>query len=69
MYRVYKVGDKFEIYWCPSAPVHYNDRIPYDGKLYSKKQAAYRRAKQLNEKLEATRTMTGEQEKREPAVA
>lgn len=49
-YKVYEVDGKYQIFWCPSAPVHYNDRIPYDGrKLYSKRQAAYRRCKQLNE--------------------
>jgi len=52
-YKVYKVGDRWEIFWCPSAPTHYNDRIPYDGKLYTKRPAAYRRVKQLSNALEA----------------
>ena len=60
MYRVYEVEkDKlpegyqegYEIFWCPSAPIHYNDRVPYDGKVYSKRPAAYRRVKQLNDAL------------------
>jgi hypothetical protein len=60
MYRVFKVEkDKvpagyeegYEIFWCPSAPVHYNDRVPYDGKVYTKRPAAYRRVKQLNDKV------------------
>ncbi len=52
MYKVFAVESGFEIFWCPSAPTHFNDRVPYDGKIYSKRQAAYRRAKQLNEALE-----------------
>lgn len=49
-YRVFEVEGKFEIFYCPSAPLHYNDRVSYDGKLYSKRQAAYRRCKQLNQR-------------------
>lgn len=51
MYRVFAVEGGYEIFWCPSAPVHYADKIPYDGRVYSKRQAAYRRCKQLNEEL------------------
>jgi hypothetical protein len=51
MHKVYKVEGGYQIFWCPSAPMHYNDRVPYDGKVYSKKQAAYRRLKQLQEQL------------------
>ena len=58
MYKVFPVERGFEIYWCPSAPIHYNDRIPYDGKVYSTKQAAYRRCKQLNEQRAAERKQT-----------
>lgn len=53
-YKVYEVEGKFEIFYCPHAPLHYNDRVPYDGKLYSKRQAAYRRCKQLNEQAAQT---------------
>ncbi len=53
MYKVFEVPGGYEIFWCPSAPIHFNDKIPYDGKVYSKKQAAYRRLKQLNERLAA----------------
>lgn len=53
LYRVFKVGSKtdprYEIFFCPSAPLHYDDRRPYDGRLYTTKQAAYRRCKQLNQ--------------------
>jgi hypothetical protein len=48
-YKVYPVEGGYQIFWCPSAPVYYTDRIPYDGKVYSKRQAAYRRARQLTE--------------------
>jgi len=54
-FRVYPVERGYQIFWCPSAPMHYADRIPHDDKVYSKRQAAYRRAKQLTEKLEQTR--------------
>lgn len=53
MYKVFEVEGGYKIFWCPAAPVHYNDRIPYDGKVYTKRQAAYRRCKQLNERREA----------------
>jgi hypothetical protein len=52
MYRVFEVSGGWEIFWCPSAPVHFNDKVPYDGKVYSKRPAAYRRVKQLNDELE-----------------
>lgn len=51
LYRVFKVGDQYQIFYCPSAPIHYNDRVPYNGRLYPKRQAAYRRCKQLNEQV------------------
>lgn len=50
-FKVYRVEGGYQIFWCPSAPMHYADKIPHDGKVYSKKQAAYRRAKQLTEDL------------------
>ena len=49
MYKVYQVEGGFQIFWCPSAPLHYNDRVPYDDKVYSTRAAAYRRVKQLND--------------------
>lgn len=52
MYKVFKVAGGWEIFWCPSAPIHFNDRVPYDGKVYSTRPAAYRRVKQLNDELE-----------------
>ena len=59
MYKVYEVEEGYQIYWCPSAPIHYNDRIPYDGKVYSKRQAAYRKAKQLTDRLAAKSAAEG----------
>lgn len=53
MYKVFAVDGGFEIFWCPSAPYHFNDKIPYDGKVYSTRAAAYRRVKQLNDALAA----------------
>jgi len=53
MYKVFGVVGGYEIFWCPSAPTHFSDKIPYDSKVYSKRQAAYRRCKQLNEQLTA----------------
>ncbi len=51
MYKVFAVEGGYEIFWCPSAPTHFSDKIPYDSKVYSKRQAAYRRCKQLNEQI------------------
>ncbi len=51
MYKVFEVEGGYEIFWCPSAPIHYNDKIPYDGKVYPQRPGAYRRVKQLNDKL------------------
>jgi hypothetical protein len=49
MYKVFEVEGGWQIFWCPSGPTHYNDKVPYDGKIYSKRPAAYRRVKQLND--------------------
>lgn len=51
MYKVFQVEGGYEIFWCPSAPTHFNDKISYDGKVYSTRPAAYRRVKQLNDAL------------------
>jgi hypothetical protein len=59
MFRVFEVPREvegkpekgYQIFWCPSAPMHYADKIPHDNKVYSKKQAAYRRRKQLQDAL------------------
>ncbi len=67
MYKVFEVEGGWKIFWCPSAPTHFNDKIPYDGKVYSKRSAAYRRVKQLNEQLAAKTTVKGNT--REEAVA
>jgi hypothetical protein len=64
-YKVFHVEGGYQIFWCPSAPVHYADKIPYDGHVYPKKQSVYRRLKQLNEKLE----QSSQENKPEEAVA
>lgn len=46
--KVFAVDGGYEIFWCPSAPIHYADRVPYDGKIYTKSQAAYRKCKRIN---------------------
>jgi hypothetical protein len=51
MYKVFQVEGGYEIFWCPSAPIHFDGKIPYDGKVYSTRAAAYRRVKQLNDAL------------------
>lgn len=56
MYKVFEVPGGYQIlgyqiFWCPSAPMHYQDKIPHDGKIYPQRQAAYRRKKQLEEEL------------------
>lgn len=56
-YKVFEVdtdkGKQYQIFWCPSAPIHYNDKIPYNDKLYPQRQGAYRKCKQLNDALVA----------------
>jgi hypothetical protein len=49
IYKVYVIEGHYQIFWCPSAPLHYNDRMPYSDYLYAYPSAAYRRCKQLNE--------------------
>jgi hypothetical protein len=49
MYKVFAVEGGYEIFWCPSAPTHFADKIAYDGKVYTTRPAAYRRVKQLND--------------------
>jgi hypothetical protein len=63
MYKVYEVPGGWQIFWCPSWPKHDMDKIPHTSKVYSKRPAAYRRVKQLNDALEA------EKKKEEKAVA
>jgi hypothetical protein len=50
MYKVFRVIGGYQIFWCPSAPIHYDDRKPYDGRVYPKRQAAYRRCQQLSQR-------------------
>ncbi len=52
-YKVFEVQDaagekKYQIFWCPSAPMHYTDRVPYTDRLYPQRQGAYRKCRQLN---------------------
>lgn len=55
MFRVFKVDGAYQIFWCPSAPLHYEDKVPAEPwkKPYSTKSAAYRRCAQLQDKLDA----------------
>jgi hypothetical protein len=69
MYKLYQVEGGYEIYWCPFAPIHFNDRVPYDGKVYSTKQAGYRRCKQLNEALQEKATTQQNKEKGSRSLA
>lgn len=66
IYKVFKVEGGYQIFWCPSAPVHYADRTPYDGKVYPQRAGAYRRVKQLNDELEK---FSQEEKKPEESVA
>ena len=49
-----KVKEGYEIFWCPSAPMHYQDKIPHDGKIYVYRQSAYKHMKKLRDALEKT---------------
>ena len=60
-FKVFPVEGGYEVFWCPSAPMHYADKIPHDGKVYSTRQAAYRRKQHLNEKLAKTQGKKQEQ--------
>lgn len=51
MYKVFSVEGGYQIFWCPSAPTHFNDRVSYDGHIYTHRNAAHRRCKQLEEEL------------------
>ncbi len=66
MYKVFAVPGGWQIFWCPSAPTHFNDKIPYDDKVYTKRQAAYRRCKQLNEQRDIREK--GKQKEEKPAA-
>lgn len=57
-FKVYPVEGGYEIFWCPSAPMHYQDKVPHDGKVYSTRSAAYRRKAQLSEELKARQAKT-----------
>lgn len=49
MYKVFEVEGGFQVFWCKSAPTHYNDKEPYSEKVYRYRQGAYRKCKQLND--------------------
>ncbi len=66
MYKVFKVEGGYEVFWCPSAPVHFADKVPYDGKIYKQAAAAYRRVKELNDRMKERKQ---EQDEPEHAVA
>ncbi len=70
MYKVFEIKggtkegkDGYEVFWCPSAPVHYNDRVPYNGRIYPQKQGAYRKCKQLNDETKPHKAV----ERKEPS--
>ncbi len=69
MYKVFRVEGGWEVYWCPSAPYHYNDKIPYDGKVYSEKSAAYRRVSQLNKRIKQMEQSTAKKNLTSEAMA
>lgn len=63
MYKVFQIEGGYQIFWCPTP----HDMTPVkrqNGQPYSTKQAAYRRAKQLNDLLKQTE----EQIKRDGAI-
>ena len=51
MYRVYPVTGGYQIFWCPSWPKHDSDKVAYSARVYPFRQAAYRMAKKLNERM------------------
>ncbi len=68
MYKVFKVAGGYQIFWCPSAPTHYTDKVPYNDRIYPQRQGAYRKCHQLN--TGTTREMKQQprmQESKQPA--
>jgi hypothetical protein len=55
MYKVFAVEGGHKIFWCPSAPTHYADKVAYDDKVYTTRAAAYRRVKQLNDAIKESK--------------
>ncbi len=49
MYKVFPVAGGWQIFYCPSAPLHYDDKRPYDDRVYTHRNAAHRRCKRLNQ--------------------
>ena len=60
MYKVFAVEGGYQIFWCPSAPIHYNDKVPYNDKVYTTRPAAYRRVKQLNDAVKGKQVVQSE---------
>ncbi len=53
MFRIFSVPGGFQIFWCPSWPRHTEDKVPHSAKVYPQDKGAFRRAKQLNDRLAA----------------
>jgi len=54
MYKVFKVQGGWQIFYCPSVPLHYSDKVPYSEKVYPQPQGAHRRCAQLNDRAQAS---------------
>jgi hypothetical protein len=68
MYEVFKVEGGWQVFWCPSAPTHYSDKVPYDGHIYPQRQGAYRRkATLMQQKRQGTKQKSQEEPAREVA--
>lgn len=48
MYKVFSVAGGHQIFWCPSAPTHYSDKVYYSEKVYPAPNNAHRQCKRLN---------------------
>lgn len=67
-YKVFEVEGGHQIFWCPSAPLHYNDRVPHSPRVYPHPNSAYRRCKQLNERYQEAIKKTDEMIKKDGAI-
>ena len=58
MYKVFPTEKKdgFQIFWCPSAPTYYSDKVPYSDRVYTHRQGAYRKLKSLDGKKPVSKT-------------
>lgn len=68
-YKVIKVGEEYQIFWC-SSPIEEPQSIKYgrEAKPYKQRQAAHRRCKQLNDRMDKAVKETDQMIARDGAI-